>query len=86
MKIEKKAWPDYFDKIVSGEKSFDLRLADWECSVGDTLLLREWNPASKSYTGREIEKKITYILKTKDVDLFPQEDVEKYGYQVISLQ
>ncbi len=86
MKIEKKIWPAYFDKIMSGEKTFELRLADWECNPGDTLLLREWDPETKQYTGREIEKTVTYVLKTKDVTLFPKEDVEKYGYQIISIK
>ena len=86
MKIEKKIWPQYFDKIVSGEKTFELRLADWECNQGDTLLLREWNPETKQYTGREIEKRVTYVLKTKDVDLWPKEDVERYGYQIIAVK
>ena len=33
-----------------------------------------------------IEKKITYVLKTKDVNLFSKEDVEKYGFQIISFK
>jgi hypothetical protein len=28
MKIEKKIWPEYFEKIQYGEKTFELRLAD----------------------------------------------------------
>ena len=86
MKIEKKIWPQYFDQIKSGEKTFELRLADWECSVGDVLVLKEWDPKTKEYTGREIEKEITYILKTKDVSLWLEKDVEKYGYQIISIK
>ena len=86
MKIEKKIWPQYFDKIASGEKTFELRLANWECNPGDTLLLREWDPETKQYTGREIEKRVTYVLKTKDIDLWQKEDVEKYGYQIIAIQ
>ncbi|MBI3442480.1 MAG: DUF3850 domain-containing protein [Candidatus Sungbacteria bacterium] len=86
MKIEKKIQPQYFDKIALGEKTFELRLADWECGVGDMLVLREWDPGTKQYTGREIEKKVTYVLKTKDIDLWPREDVERYGYQIIAIQ
>jgi ASC-1-like (ASCH) protein len=44
MKIEKKIWPEYFEKIKSGEKTFELRLADWQCTAGDVLVLKEWNP------------------------------------------
>lgn len=86
MKIEKKVWPEYFQKILDGKKKYELRLADWECSEGDLLLLKEWNPETKEYTGREIGKTITYILKTNDINFWPKEDVEKYGYQIISFE
>ena len=86
MKIEKKVWPEYFEKILSGEKTFELRLADFECNPGDTLILREWNPTTKQYTGRVLEKKVTYVSKTKNQKFWPQEDVEKYGFQVIAFK
>lgn len=86
MKIEKKVWPEYFQKILDKEKTFELRLADWECAPGDILVLREWDPQSKEYTGRTLEKEVTYVLKTKDVNLFPPEDIEKYGWQIISFK
>lgn len=86
MKHEKKTWPDLFQKILEGEKTFDLRLADWECKEGDILVLKEWDPETKKYTGRVIEKEITFVLKTKDLAFFPKEDVEKYGYQIMSFK
>lgn len=86
MKIEKKTLPEFFEKILSGEKTFELRLADWSCQPGDTLILREWDSQTKQYTGRKIEKQITFVLKTKDIKFFPQKDVEKYGWQVISFK
>ena len=86
MKIEKKVWPEYFDKIISGEKTFELRLADWDCTIGDFLILKEWDPSTKEYTGRWIEKQITYVLKTKDVHLWSQEEVDKFGFQIISIK
>ena len=86
MKIEKKILPGYFDKILSGEKTFELRLADWECTPGDTLLLKEWDSSKKAYTVREVEKKVTYVIKTKDTKLFSPKEIEKYGFQVIAIQ
>ena len=65
MKIEKKIWPEYFDAVTSGKKKYELRLNDFEVNEGDTLLLEEWDPATKAYTGRSIEKKVTYVLKSK---------------------
>ncbi len=40
MKIEKKVWSKYFQKIIDGNKTFELRLADWECNPGDLLILK----------------------------------------------
>ena len=87
MNIEKKVWPKYFQAILDGKKNYELRLADWECNVEDTLLLKEWNPETKGYTGREVSKKIKYVAKFKIDDLFwPKEDIEKHGLQIISLE
>jgi ribosomal protein S17 len=85
-RIEKKTWPEAFQKILSGEKTFDVRLVDFDCKVGDILVLREWDPETKEYTGRKIEKKITYILKTKEAKYWTKEDIEKYGFQVIGFK
>lgn len=81
--IYKKTWKEYFDKIISGEKKFDLRLADFEIKKGDRLVLEEWNEDKKEYTGRKVEIVTNYILKTKDLPFFSQEDVDKYGFQII---
>ncbi len=86
MNIEKKVWPKYFQKIIDGDKTFELRLADFECNSGDDLVLKEWDPKTKEYTGREIEKQVTYVLKTKDLKFWSKEDIEKYGYQIISFK
>lgn len=84
--IRKKTHPSYFEKVLAGEKKFDLRLADFEVKPGDTLVLEEWDPETKSYTGRKIEKKVTFVLKTKDCPFWTKEEVKKYGYQVIQLE
>jgi hypothetical protein len=86
MKIEKKVWPEYFKRIKSGDKTFELRLADWECNVGDILILKEWDPKTKKLTGQEIEKKVTYVIKTKDQKFWSKEEVEKYGFQIIAFK
>lgn len=86
MKIEKKVWPEFFQKILDGEKTFELRLADFDCKSGDILVLSEWNPKTKEYTGRVLEKEVTYVFKTKDAKFWPKEDVEKYGFQIISFR
>jgi len=83
--IEKKILPEYFDKIEAGEKTYELRLADWNCEQGDTLVLVEIDSATKEPTGRKLQRKVGFIGKTKDFDFWTKEEIDKYGYQIISL-
>lgn len=87
-RIEKKAWPEQFQAVLDGRKTFDLRLQEFEAQEGDVLLLREWDPEKKEYTGRSIEKIIGFVLRFKPSDLpfWSAEDVEKHGLQVLSLR
>ena len=85
-KIEKKVWPEYFQKISDGIKKYELRLADFDVKKGDVLVLKEWDPNTEEYTGRELTKNVTYVLKTKDVTFWSQGDVNKYGFQIISIE
>jgi hypothetical protein len=88
-KIEKKVWPEYFQEILDGKKTFELRLNDFDINEGDVLVLKEWDPATKDYTGRELEKKVGYVGKWKIDDLtkfWPREDINEKGIQVISLK
>jgi len=84
--IHKKVWPEYFEKIISGKKKLELRLADFEVNEGDILVLEEWDKDKKVYTGRKIEVVATYIFKTKGQTFWSQEDVEKYGFQIIQFE
>jgi len=86
MKIEKKCWTEFFEKVLSGEKNFEVRLADFECRAGDVLVLREWDPKTREYTGRQIEKTVGFVLKTKDLSFWSKEEVDKYGYMVMGLK
>lgn len=86
MRHEKKAWPTVFEHILSGKKKFDVRLADGIYNEGDILVLREWDPHEKRYTGRVIEKEISYILKTKEMPYWSGDDVKEYGLVVFSLE
>jgi len=84
--IHKKVWPEYFEEIISGKKKFELRLADFEVNKGDILVLEEWDNNKKEYTGRKIEVIADYVLKTKDLAFWSQEEVEKYGFQIIQFK
>jgi ASC-1-like (ASCH) protein len=84
--IKKKTWPGYFNEVTSGRKKYDLRLNDFEIKEGDTLVLEEWNPETKEYTGRKLEKKVTYVGKFKIDKLFwKEEEIREKGIQIISL-
>ena len=59
---ELKIWPEYFEAIIAGTKTFDLRKNDRDFQVGDILWLREWHPNGHYYSGRETMQRVTYIL------------------------
>jgi ASC-1-like (ASCH) protein len=41
---ELKIWPEYFEAVVSGNKTVELRQEDdYQFAVGDGLILREWD-------------------------------------------
>lgn len=58
-----KTWPEYFQSIVSGEKNFELREDDRPYEVGDTVILQEYRPKEKEYSGKELAMQIAYILR-----------------------
>ncbi len=84
--IKKKIWPEYFELVEKGKKRFELRLADFDIKEGDTLVLEEWDPETKKYTGRKIEKNVDYILKFKLDDFGQKEEIEKKGLYIIQLR
>ena len=84
--IKKKTWPELFEAVASGKKNFDFRLADFTVAEGDTLVLEEWDPAASAYTGRKIEKKVSYVGRFS-LDSFGQrEQIEKEGFYILSLE
>lgn len=86
MRIEKKILPEYFELVRAGEKTYDFRLADFEISPGDTLVLKEWNKQKQIFTGRELEKEVTYVGRTKGDNTWSKEEIGKFGYQIISFK
>jgi hypothetical protein len=84
MIIRKKTWMPYFQEIFECKKTFDARLANFDCKVGDTLVLEEYDQINKKYTGRKIKKEITFILNTKTQKFWSQSDIKKHGLLIIS--
>lgn len=64
MTHELKTWPDYYNHLVDGTKTFEYRRNDRGFKVGDVLHLREWEPMPEGrYTGREMRRRVTYVLQ-----------------------
>jgi len=61
---ELKTWPEYFEAVAAGVKNFEIRSTkDRTFEVGDKVVLKEWDPATSSYSGRVRVRQITYIVK-----------------------
>ena len=82
--ITKKSYPDLFEKVLAGEKTFDMRVADFDIQPGDVLEQIEVN-YDGTPTGRKVRHVVGEVLRTKEVDFWKQEDIDQYGYQVMSL-
>ncbi len=93
--IEVKCWPEFFEAIWLGIKTFDVRKNDRDYRAGDVLVLNEWNPSrayevggDKSYhycpTGRRVRATIDYVLSggSPPVEMIPA-DVVILGIRVL---
>jgi ASC-1-like (ASCH) protein len=81
--IKKKIWPKYFNLAKAGKKKFEVRLADFSIKEGDVLILQEWDPKNKRHTGRQLKKRVKYILKFELNDFGQKEKIEEKGIYII---
>jgi len=58
-----KTWPEYFDAVIDGRKPFEFRKNDRGFEVGDILILQEWDPLFRNYTGKSCVRRVTYLLR-----------------------
>ena len=77
-KHDLKTWPEYFNEVFLGHKTFEVRKNDRDFKVGDYLILKEWDPNTNSYTGRMLARKVSYILKGGEFGV-------EEGYVVMSI-
>lgn len=63
MNHDLKTWPDPYEAVEAGLKTFEWRKDDRNYQVGDTLTLKKWNPRYKAYTGKQLARKVTHILR-----------------------
>jgi hypothetical protein len=81
-----KCWPQFFDEIASGRKKHDLRRADdRNFQVGDTLILEEYNPQKKTFTGRTLMVEVTYITSA-DLPCALSKDALHPSFCILSIQ
>lgn len=59
---ELKCCPEFFEKIGTGVKRFELRVDDRGFRAGHRLRLREWRRDREEYTGREIAVVVLYLV------------------------
>lgn len=74
-----KTWPAYFNPIETGKKNFELRKDDRPFEVGDDIILQEYDPEKKEYSGKELQFIIGYIYRGNEFGL-------KKGYCIIALK
>lgn len=86
MEIKKKTWPEYFQKLLTGEKKVEVRLADFDLNKGDILVFEEFDPKTKKYTGRTIKKLVKNLIVFKPLDAYSVEELKKFGIYEIELK
>lgn len=60
---ELKILPHYFEEVLVGSKTFEVRLNDRNFQTGDVVILNEFDAETQSYSGRKLTFKIGYVLK-----------------------
>ena len=59
-----KTWPVEFEATRIGLKTAEYRKDDGRgFEIGDGLILREWDPGSEKYTGREVSVVVTHLVR-----------------------
>lgn len=56
----------YFEPLISGVKTFEIRTNDRVFAVGDYLWLREFDPVNKELTGRFLVKQVCFVMDAED--------------------
>lgn len=59
-----KIHPEPFLSVCKYQKTAELRIDDGHnFKVGDILLLKEWNPRKRQYSGASTKRQITHIIQ-----------------------
>jgi len=82
--IHKKTWVPHFEKILSGEKNSDIRLADFDVEEGDIIIFEEWYP-NVGYTGRSVSRVVDKLFEVNLTEFWTKEEIDKFGVYLIEL-
>lgn len=55
MKHELKIWPQYYNRVKDGSKTFEIRDNDRGFQQGDSVLLREFDPDPINVTSKSVK-------------------------------
>lgn len=70
---ELKCWKGFFEDMLNGKKTFDVRRDDRHYHVGDVLRQLEYWPNADevggTYTGREIRQRVDYVMRGPQLGL-----------------
>jgi len=58
-----KVWTKQFDAVRRGAKTHEVRKGDKDYRAGDIIILREFDPNERVYTGKCIEVQITFTTR-----------------------
>lgn len=83
--IRKKCWPEFFELVASGKKNVEIRLADFAMKPGDTLILEEWDPKTRKYTGKKIAKKVKSVVRVDVAKMHSMEEIKNNGFYLIEM-
>ena len=81
--VRKKLWPKWFTRMKKEKRNAELRLADFKIKKGDILILEEWDPKKKEYTGKMLRKKVKKVIRLNLLDFYTAKDLKKYGCYLI---
>ena len=63
-----KIWPTFFEAVEAGNKTFECRKNDRDFATGDTLILKEYDPAKDTtvdhwkFTGRTLTRTVGFVM------------------------
>jgi len=79
-----KTWPEYFEDLKAGIKTFEVRYNDRKFAVEDIVILQNYNLDTKEYSGEQLYFKIKYIVNWNDNII--TEMALKVGYSILGLE